>query len=137
MLQKLVDMWDVHHQYFVVRDQVLNLEVEDIYVFIGLSLHGATMFLVGARRGRVEKVDDYVAHYCHPGTQKRNNKLPIGKVHDLTLCTILFTITQAVGSTIPHLASRSQVDYSMMCMSSIMYNWCGAVFTNMKDQLKM
>jgi hypothetical protein len=93
MLQKLVDMWDVDCQHFVVRDQVLNLEVEDIYFLTRLSHHGVTVFLVGARRGSVEKVDDYVAHYCHPGTQKSNNKLPIGKVQDLTLRTILFTIT--------------------------------------------
>jgi hypothetical protein len=95
MLQTLVNMWDPERKHFVVRDQVLTLEMEDMYFLTGLSHRGATMVLVGGKRGGAERVDDYVTHYCHPGTHKRNNKMSIGQVMDLTLCTILFTITWA------------------------------------------
>jgi hypothetical protein len=70
MLQKLVDMWDADQQHFVVRDQVLTLEMEDIYFLTGLSRRGATVVLVGGKRGGAERVDDYVARYCHPGTRR-------------------------------------------------------------------
>jgi hypothetical protein len=80
-------------------------------------------------------VDEYVALHCHLGRQKRKNKLPISQVVDLTLCTMLFTITWAIGSTRPHLASRIQVDYAVMSLSPTVYNWCVVVLVNMKDQL--
>jgi hypothetical protein len=54
MLQKLVDTWDVDRQHFVVQDQVLTLEIKDIYFLMGLYCRGATMVLVSGKRGGSE-----------------------------------------------------------------------------------
>jgi hypothetical protein len=86
-------MWDVDQQHFVVRDQVLTLEIEDIYFMTWLTCFGNIVVLVGGRRGSADWVDDYVEHNYHPSMQKSNNKFSINQVVDLTLCTILFTIT--------------------------------------------
>jgi hypothetical protein len=96
--------------------------MEDIYFLIGLSRCGATLVLVDGKIGGVDRVDDYVMPYCHSGTRKRSNKIPIGQVMDLTLFTILFTITWGEGITRPHMASRSQVDYVVMSLSPTVYN---------------
>lgn len=37
LLQRLVAMWDANSQLFMVEDQELALEVEDIYFNMGLS----------------------------------------------------------------------------------------------------
>jgi hypothetical protein len=135
MLHTLVNMWDSERQHFIVQDHILTLEMEDMYFLLGLSHRVATVVLVGGKRGGIDRVDDYVVHYCHPRTHKRNNKLTIGQVMDLTLHTILFTITWAVGSMGPHLASRSQVDYAVMSFSPTVYNWCAVILANMKEKL--
>jgi hypothetical protein len=116
MLQKLVDMWDADQQHFVVQDQVLTLEMEDIYFFMGLSHRGATVVLVGGKRDGAKWVDDYMARYYHLDMKKSRNNLPISQVVDFTLGTILLTITLATGSTGSHLDSRSQVDYAVMIL---------------------
>jgi hypothetical protein len=67
MLQTLVNMWDTNRQHFIVRDQILTFDMEDMYFLMRLSCRGATMVLVGGKRGGAEKVDDYVVRYCHPG----------------------------------------------------------------------
>jgi len=49
---------------------VLTLEMEDMFFLMRLSLHGATIVLVGGKRGSAEHVDNYVIHYCHPKMHK-------------------------------------------------------------------
>lgn len=40
LLQWMVAMWDPNSQHFLVRDQLLDIEVDDIYFLIGLSCRG-------------------------------------------------------------------------------------------------
>ena len=68
ILQTLMNMWDPDREHFIVQDQILNLEMEDMYFLTGFSHFGATMVLVGGKRGGIDRVDDYVVQYCHPGT---------------------------------------------------------------------
>jgi len=44
----------------MVEDQVLTLEIEDIYLLTVLSQRGASIVLVDGRGGSVEPVDAYV-----------------------------------------------------------------------------
>ena len=37
LLAQLVNMWDPNSQHFVVRDEILMVEIEDIYFLMGLS----------------------------------------------------------------------------------------------------
>ena len=53
---------------------------------------------------------------------KSRDKLPIKDVMDLMLKTILFCITRVAGSTGPHLATRSQVNYVVLCRDGVLYN---------------
>jgi hypothetical protein len=67
--------------------------------------------------------------------EKKKQQVVHFHVTDLSLWTILYTITWEVGSMGPHLASRSHVSYVMMCLSPTIYNWCSGILVNMKEQL--
>jgi hypothetical protein len=85
-------MWDMDSQRFMVGDQMLEIEVDDIYFQIGLSRRGESVYFGG--RGRSEEsVDSYINDLCVEGTHKQGGKLPIQHMIDVTLKTILFTVT--------------------------------------------
>ena len=49
LLQLLVDMWDPDAGYFMVGNQILWLEIEDVYFLTELSRRGATVVLARGR----------------------------------------------------------------------------------------
>lgn len=49
LLQRLIDMWDPVVEQFMVGDQILWLEIKDVYFLTGLSCRGATIVLVGGQ----------------------------------------------------------------------------------------
>jgi hypothetical protein len=106
LLEHLVQMWDVNEQDFHVRVHTLTLEIDDIYFLTGLSHRGSRVSLSGSRGGG-EPMDYYVAHHCATGTEKHSGKVSIKDVEDLSLRTILYTITHVVGSVTPHMALQS------------------------------
>ena len=57
ILQHLVDMWDLDAWHFMVGDQILLLEIEDVYFLNGLSRKGMTVVLAGGRRQYIDLVD--------------------------------------------------------------------------------
>ena len=135
MLQeRLVAMWDTNSQVFMVGEQELTLEVEDIYFITGLYRRGVTVMFIG-RGGGGESVGSYVREYYRRGAQKISKKLPINQVVSPPLKTILFTVTQIVRSIAPHLASKAQMQYALIAMDGMVYNWCMGLLVNMKDQL--
>jgi hypothetical protein len=79
--------------------------------------------------------DEYIAQYCREGTRKSSGKIPIKDIIDHPLCMILFTITKLAGSTGPHLASKSQMVYAIECLEPRVFNWCGGLLVNLKDQI--
>ena len=82
-----------------------------------------------------ESVDSYVREYYRHSAQKVSGKLPISQVVSLPLKTILFTVTRIAGSTTPHLASKAQMQYALIALDGVVYNWCMGLLVNMKDQL--
>ena len=76
LLERMVAMWDANSQVFMVGDQELPLEVEDIYFITGLSRRGVAIMFT-TRGGGGELVDSYVREYCRRGAQKVSEKLPI------------------------------------------------------------
>lgn len=67
LLQHLVDMWD----------QILRLEIEDIYLLTGLSQRGVILVLVRGQQESTNPVDQYIVQYCRDGARKSSNKFPI------------------------------------------------------------
>lgn len=100
-------MWDPNSQRFLVGDQILDIDVDDIYFLTGLSRQGELVEF-GVRGGGGESVDSYVSNLCMEGTYEQGRKLPIQHVPDIPLKTILYIVTRIAGSTSAHLASKSQ-----------------------------
>ena len=48
LLQYLINIWDADEQVFKLRDQVLELEVSDVYFITGLSRRGPVPILTGS-----------------------------------------------------------------------------------------
>ena len=49
LLQYLISIWDENEQVFRLRDQVLELEVTEIYFITGFSRRGPIPVLIGSR----------------------------------------------------------------------------------------
>jgi hypothetical protein len=75
---------------------------------------------------------DFIEEFCRVGSHKMSGQIPIQDIVDLPLKTILFYITQASGSTTPHLASKTNMQVALMCLEPTIFNWCEGVLANMK-----
>ena len=67
LLQYLVSIWDENEGVFKLRDQVLELEVSDVYFITGLSRRGLVPILTSSRPSG-EKMDMVMARVC-PGAR--------------------------------------------------------------------
>jgi hypothetical protein len=114
----MVGMQEPNSQRFMVRDQALDIEVDDIHFLTGLSHRGESVYFSG-RGGGGESVNSYMSDLCVEGTRKQGGKLPSQHVTDIPLKTILFTVTRIVGSTSAHLASKSQVLISLKATDGV------------------
>ena len=65
LLQYLVRIWDENEELFKLQDQVLALEVFDVYFITGFSCRGPVPIMIGSRPS-VEKMDMVMARVC-PG----------------------------------------------------------------------
>ena len=134
LLQRMVAMWEPDSQRFLVGDQHLDIEVDDIYFLTGLSRRGDPVEF-GSRGGGGEPVESYIRDLCTDGTRRQGGKLPIQHVNDIPLRTILYTVTRIAGSTSAHLASKSQVTISIRATEGVVFDRCSGLLANLKDQL--
>ena len=134
LLQQMVAMWEPDSQRFLVSDQHLDIEVDDIYFLTGLSRRGE-MVEFGNQGGGGEPIESYIKDRCVDGTRRQGEKLPIQHVTDIPLHTILYTVTRIAGSTSAHLASKSQVMISIRATEGVVFDWCSGLLTNLKDRL--
>ena len=134
LLQRMVAMWDSNSQHFMVGDQILEMDVDDIYFLMGLSHLSDHASFVG-RGGSGVSMDSYVNDLCTLGTRKQGGKLPIQHVTNVALKIILFKVTGMARSTSAHLASKGQVLISLRAMDGVVFNWCLGLLVNLKDQL--
>ena len=135
LLQYLISIWNEHEQVFKLRDQVLELEVSDVYFITELSRRGPVPILIGSRPSG-ENMEQVMARVC-PRTRigLGSGKVDIHTVEDLALRVVLHTITRAAGSQDPHEATKSQLILASECMSPTLFDWATAVTVNMKRQL--
>jgi hypothetical protein len=134
LLEYLVHMWDVDQQLFHIGVHTLTLDIEDIYFLMGLSRHGYHATLTRGR-GSGLPMSEYVHRYFVPEVERSKGKVSIWGVQDLTLQTILFTISRMVGSMAPHMALQSYFQYAIECTEPWVFNWSDAVLHSMKRQL--
>lgn len=135
LLQYLISIWDEQEQVFRLRDQVLELEVSDVYFITGLSRRGPVPILTGSRPSG-EKMEEVMARVC-PRAQMGSGrkKVDIHTILDLALRVVLHTITQAAGSQAPHEATKAQILLASKCMTPLLFDWATVVKINMKRQL--
>lgn len=75
-------MWEPESQCFLVGDQLLDIEIDDIYFLTGLSCRGKWVEY-GGRGGGGEPVDSYIKDLCIEGTRRQGGKLAIQYVTDI------------------------------------------------------
>jgi len=136
LLQMLVDYWDPDSESFRIDGMTLNIEVEDIYFITGLSRRGEVVNLRSrGGPGHGLTIDEYVAVYCYPETDKVGSQVPINAIQVLGLKAILLTLGRIAGLASLHQASRAQMYYAVECMIPTVYDWSTTLLGNMKHQL--
>jgi hypothetical protein len=113
---------------------MLEIDMDDVYFLMGLSRRGAPILLSG-HRSTPQPTEAYVAQYCVPGSCLVGGRIVIKDVMDLSLRSILFSITKLAGSTSAHLASKSQISYAIQCLEPRIFNWSAGFLRNIKEQI--
>ena len=117
---------------FKLQDQVLELEVSDVYFITGLLCRGPVPILMGSRPFG-ENMEQVMARVCPTArTGSGSEKVDIHTVHDLALRVVLHTITRAAGSQAPHEATKAQLLLASECMNPTLFDWATAVTSNIK-----
>ena len=70
LIQMLVDYWDPDMEAFQLDRMPLRLEVEVIYFITGLSHRGEVVNLRAHGLGGGITIEEYIAMYCLPDTEK-------------------------------------------------------------------
>jgi hypothetical protein len=89
------------------------------------------MSLTGSRGGGLPMTEYYRLHYVSEEERKKG-KVAIWGVRDLTLRTILFTISHIVGSSTPHMTLQSYFQYAIECTEPQDFNWADVMLHSMK-----
>ena len=97
LLQMVVDYWDPDSDSFQIDRMSLTIEVEDIYFITGLSRWGEVVNLRshGLRGGLT--IDEYIAVYYYPDTEKVGSQIPTNSIQVLGLKAILLTLGRIAG----------------------------------------
>ena len=93
----LVDYWDPDSKSFHIDGMSLTIEVEDIYFITGLSQRGEVVNLRsrGPRGGLT--IDDYIAVYFFPDTEKVGSQILTNSIQVLGLKAILLALGRIAG----------------------------------------
>ena len=120
---------------FRLQDQVLELEVSDVYFITGLSRRGPVPIMTGSRPSG-EKMDMVMVRVCR-GAQTRSGsgKVDIHIVPNLALRVVLHTIMWAAGLPALHEATKAQLLLGSKCMNPTLFDWATSVTTNIKQKL--
>jgi hypothetical protein len=109
LLNALIDYWHPDVEAIMLEGQSLVPTTEDIYFLTGLSRRGEPVnfqtFPVGP-----SKISELIAEYCEAGTKRTGSQVPISKITNLALQTILLLIGRITGSVAVHQASRTQMN---------------------------
>jgi len=76
LLACLVRAWNVQEQCFLIRDQRLTIDVDDIYFLTGISCRGTDISLFGSRPSGGTTMP-YLAEHCFSRSKISNRKMDI------------------------------------------------------------
>ena len=81
LLQLLIGYWDPDRSKFVIDDDTISFEVEDIYFLTSLSHQGRELNLYEGGRGDASlTIQEYITAYCEVGTKKVASQIPIARI---------------------------------------------------------
>ena len=80
LLQMFVNYWDPNTEAFMLYGMPLWLEVEDIYFITQLSHWGKVLNLRDHGVGKGLTINENIAVYCIPNTQKVGIQVPINSI---------------------------------------------------------
>ena len=113
LLQLLIGYWDSDCLLFMVDDEPLPLEVEDIYFLTGLSRRGREANLRGGGRGEAAlTIQEYITVYCEEGTQKVASQIPIARIRGIGLRSVAYCFGEDVGHCCP---TRDFMTVDVLC----------------------
>jgi hypothetical protein len=107
---------------------------EDIYFLTSLSRRGEPVNFQ-TFPAEPSKVSELIAEYCEAGIDHRGSSVPVRKITNLALQTILFLIGRITGSTAVHQASCAQMNFVIQCMNAHIFYWSTTLLECMKSQL--
>lgn len=120
---------------FIVDVEKMFIEVENIYFMIGLSPTGEVVNLWGGNHieGALS-IQEYIDIYCEDNEKVASN-IPIARIQDHALCTIMFTILWLSGSETPHFTTHIVMYYGVTCMNPMVFDWCIVVLDTIRENL--
>jgi hypothetical protein len=118
----------------MLEGQSLVPTTKDIYFLTSLSRRGEPFnfqtFPVGP-----SKISELIVEHCEAGTERAGSQVPISKITNLALQTILLLIGWIIGLATVHQASRAQMNYAIQCMNAQIFDWSTTLLECMKRQL--
>ena len=79
-MQMLVYYWDPNSKSFHIDMMSLTIEMEDIYFITGLSRRGEVVNLRSRGPGGGLTIDEYIAVYRFPETEKVGSQIPTNSI---------------------------------------------------------
>jgi hypothetical protein len=121
---------------FVIDDETIPFEVEDVYFLTGLSHQGWEANLHGGRQGDASlTIQEYITVYCEEGTQKVASQIPIAWIRTVALRSVAYYLVRMSGTTAQHVISFPLMYYALECMRPIVYDWCTDMLVFVPTQL--
>ena len=117
-----MDYWDPESETFQIDRMLLNIKVEDIYFIISLSQRGEMVNLRSHGPGGGLAIDEYIAVYCFPETEKVGSQILTNSIHILGLKAILLVLGRIAELDSLHQASQPMMFYVVECMRPIVYD---------------
>jgi hypothetical protein len=106
LLNALIDYWNPNAKAFMLEGHSLTPMTEDIYFLTGLSRRGDLVNL-HTFPPRPHNIEELIGLHCEVGTEKVGSQVPINKISNLTLKSIVLLIGKITGSTSLHQVSRA------------------------------
>ena len=119
----LVDYWDPDLKSFQIDGMSLTIEVEEIYFITGISRQEEVVNLHsrGGTGGGLT-IDEYIAVYYYPDTEKVGSQVPTNAIQVLGLKAIILTLGRIASLASLHQASWPLMFYAVECMRPAIYD---------------
>jgi hypothetical protein len=134
LLNTLIDYWHPDAKAFMLEGQSLVPTTEDIYFLTSLSRRGELVNFQTFPAGP-SKNSELIVEYCEAGTERTGSQVPISKITNLSLHTILLLIGRITGSAVVHNASHAQMNCAIQCMNAQIFDWSTTLLECMKKKL--